>query len=93
MLPYPYFAKKTDNASDDKGRKKMVVYALCYIAIGFVANLVMFMSIIGVFTSSCPSGACPSVVTLIRALILNPEFWLNVIVWPVKLVAFLWRSF
>lgn len=91
MQPYPYFAKKTD--SNDEGRKNLVVYALCYTAIGVAVNLVIFMSTLGVFTSSCPSGACPSVLALMGVLISNSEFWLNVIIWPAKLAAFLWRSF
>lgn len=91
MTPYYYFAKKTDNGKDE-GMKKIVFYALCYIAIGLVVNLVLLVSESGILTSSCPAGTCPTMMELMRNLILNQEFWLNVIIWPVKLIAFLWRS-
>lgn len=94
MPSRPYFAKKTDNANDE-GRKKLVVYALCYIAIGVVVNLALFLSDTGISTPSCQPDVqwCPTAVELIGNVILRPDFWLNIVIWPVKLAVFLWHGF
>lgn len=89
MVQRPYFATKTDG---DESGKKATLYALGYVAIGVVVNLALFLSNLGILTAACTSVACPTIVELMVNVILKPEFWLNVIIWPLKLTAFLWRS-
>lgn len=103
MAQYPYFGTTpkypynavTTNPDNNGGRKKAaLLYALlCYLAIGFGVAVVLFVSDTGILTSSCDAGTCPtSIAELIGNLVRNMEFWLDVIVWPAKLIVFLTRA-
>jgi len=75
-----------------KYKRKIALYALGYLAIGYVVTLSLyFLSNPGYFKPCPPTVAqfkCPSVINLIEDLANRPDFWLQILVWPLTLITY-----
>lgn len=76
-----------------KNKKRIVFYALVvYLAVGYVSVLVSYILANPIYLTPCPSDVatfkCEGVADLIRKLTFsNRDFWLQVLIWPIFLIA------
>lgn len=75
-----------------ENRKKIALYILGYFVIGYVVVLGLYLlSNPGYFRPCPPTVApykCPSIMGLVRDLAVRPDFWLEVLVWPLTLITY-----
>lgn len=75
-----------------KYKKKIALSILGYFVIGYIVVLGLYLlSNPGYFKPCPPTVAqfkCPSVINLIGDLASSPDFWLQVLVWPLTLITY-----
>lgn len=74
-------------------KKRIAIYALSYLAIGYIVVFGIYLLSSPGYLQPCPPELapfkCTGVAGLIRDLSVRPDFWLQVVVWPFTLFVYL----
>lgn len=75
-----------------ENKKKIALYILGYLVIGYVVVLGLYLiSNPGYFRPCPPTVApykCTSIMDFVRELAVRPDFWLQVLLWPLTLITY-----
>jgi|Deesub1362B_J571_1020462.scaffolds.fasta_scaffold57520_1 hypothetical protein len=75
-----------------KNKKKITLYTLGYLTVGYGVILGLYLISNPGYLKPCPPTVapykCPSVMDLVRNLTVSPDFWLQVLLWPLTLITY-----
>ena len=75
-----------------KYKKRIILCTLGYLVTGYAVTLGLYLlSNPGYFKPCPPTVApykCPNVMDLVRDLAVRPDFWLQVLVWPLTFITY-----
>jgi len=76
-----------------KNRKKIALYTLGYLATGYAVLLGLYLLSNPGYLMPCPPTVapykCTGVAGLVKDLAVRPDFWRDVVIWPITLLFYL----